>query len=81
MKPTLMAAAGAVVLLTAGAAGYAYWKLNSNIRSVDINRQLGTARPPASTDGSSSTSVKNARTCSAAGEKTIACTPVITSRA
>jgi hypothetical protein len=37
--------------------------------------------PPASTDGRSSTSAKNARTRSASGEKTIACTPVITCRA
>ena len=34
--------------------------------------------PPASTDDRPSTSRKNARTCSASGEKTIACMPVIT---
>src|SRR5215470_10297006 len=37
--------------------------------------------PPASTDRMPSTSAKNARTFSAAGENTIACIPVITARA
>ncbi|MDH6123389.1 LCP family protein [Kitasatospora sp. GP82] len=41
-----------VIVLAGGVAGYAYWKLNDNIKSVDINSQLGTARPPAATDGS-----------------------------
>ncbi|GAA2750900.1 LCP family protein [Kitasatospora cinereorecta] len=41
-----------LVLLAAGVGGYAYWKLNSNLKSVDINGQLGSARPPAATDGS-----------------------------
>ncbi|WP_371499152.1 LCP family protein [Kitasatospora sp. NBC_00374] len=44
--------ATALVLLAAGAAGYAYLKLNGNIRSVDIDGTLGEARPPAATDGS-----------------------------
>ncbi|WP_354642328.1 LCP family protein [Kitasatospora camelliae] len=41
-------------LLLAGlaTAGLAYWKLNGNLKSVDIDGQLGSARPPASTDGS-----------------------------
>ncbi|MGW3039211.1 LCP family glycopolymer transferase [Kitasatospora sp. NPDC001159] len=42
----------ALVVLGGGAAGYAYLKLNGNIRSVDIDGRLGDARPPAATDGS-----------------------------
>ncbi|MFF1903119.1 LCP family protein [Kitasatospora sp. NPDC058218] len=42
----------ALVVLGAGAAGYAYFKLNGNIKSVDIDARLGTARPPSATDGS-----------------------------
>ncbi|WP_405361362.1 LCP family protein [Kitasatospora sp. NBC_00085] len=42
----------ALVVLGTGAAGYAYFKLNGNIKSVDINARLGTARPPSATDGS-----------------------------
>ncbi|MGE7434738.1 LCP family protein [Kitasatospora sp. NPDC001175] len=41
-----------LLVLGGAAAGYAYWKLNRNIKGVDINAQLGTARPPAATDGS-----------------------------
>ncbi|MDH6575651.1 LCP family protein [Kitasatospora sp. MAP5-34] len=41
-----------LLVVGAGAAGYAYWRLNRNIKSVDINAQLGSSRPPASTDGS-----------------------------
>lgn len=37
--------AGALVLSVAGA-GWAYWHLNQNIRSVDINSALGDDRPP-----------------------------------
>jgi len=51
LRITLLTLAGLLVVGT-GAAGYAYWKLNGNIKSVDINSQLGTARPPAATDGS-----------------------------
>ncbi|WP_431680533.1 LCP family protein [Kitasatospora sp. KL5] len=40
-----------LLLAGAGAAGYAYWKLNGNIRSVDIDTQLGPGRPPASVGG------------------------------
>ncbi|MGR3870376.1 LCP family protein [Streptomyces graminifolii] len=36
--------AGALVL-GAGAAGWAYWHLNNNIKSVDIDSALGTGRP------------------------------------
>src|SRR5215469_33493 len=43
--------AGAVVV-GGSAAGVAYWKLDGNLKSVDINAQLGTDRPSASTDGS-----------------------------
>ncbi|MFE2725297.1 LCP family protein [Kitasatospora sp. NPDC059327] len=42
----------ALVVLGAGAAGYAYLKLDGNIKSVDIDARLGSARPPAATDGS-----------------------------
>ncbi|MFJ1794155.1 LCP family protein [Kitasatospora griseola] len=42
----------AVVLVAAGLGGLAYWKLNRNLHGVDISGQLGSARPPASTDGS-----------------------------
>ncbi|WP_083974770.1 LCP family protein [Kitasatospora mediocidica] len=41
-----------LVLVGGGAAGYAYWKLNGNIKSVDIDAQLGTGRPVAPNDGS-----------------------------
>ncbi|MGK4582982.1 LCP family protein [Kitasatospora sp. HPMI-4] len=47
-----MFALAGVLVLGGAAAGYAYWKLNRNIKSVDINAQLGTGRPPAATDGS-----------------------------
>ncbi|RKE21142.1 LCP family protein [Streptomyces sp. TLI_171] len=40
-----------LVVVGAALGGIAYWKLNGNIRSVDISGQLGTARPPASTGG------------------------------
>lgn len=40
-----------VLLVAAGFGGFAYWKLNHNIRSVDVNSLLGNARPPASTHG------------------------------
>ncbi|MFF9643914.1 LCP family protein [Kitasatospora aureofaciens] len=42
----------ALVVLGGGAAGWAYLKLNGNIKSVDIDSRLGDARPPAATDGS-----------------------------
>ncbi|MQS14023.1 LytR family transcriptional regulator [Streptomyces kaniharaensis] len=42
----------ALVVLGAGAAVYAYFRLNGNIKSVDIDARLGGARPPAATDGS-----------------------------
>ncbi|MFI6443063.1 LCP family protein [Kitasatospora sp. NPDC050543] len=42
----------ALVVLGAGAAGYAYWRLNANIKSVDINARLGASRPPSATGGS-----------------------------
>ncbi|WP_286256265.1 LCP family protein [Streptomyces graminofaciens] len=34
-----------VLVLGAGGAGWAYWKLNDNIKSVDINSALGDDRP------------------------------------
>ncbi|MFD7412810.1 LCP family protein [Kitasatospora purpeofusca] len=42
----------ALVVLGAGAAGYAYLRLDGNIKSVDIDGRLGTSRPPTATDGS-----------------------------
>ncbi|WP_055588188.1 LCP family protein, partial [Streptacidiphilus griseoplanus] len=41
----------AVLLVAAGFGGFAYWKLNHNITSVDLDSLLGSARPPASTNG------------------------------
>ncbi|MER8222005.1 LCP family protein [Streptomyces sp. NPDC094143] len=35
-----------LLVLAAGAAGWAYWHLNSNITSVDIDHALGDNRPP-----------------------------------
>src|SRR3954452_5040817 len=35
-----------LLVLTAGAAGWAYWHLDSNIKSVDIDNALGDDRPP-----------------------------------
>ncbi|MBV2151976.1 LCP family protein [Kitasatospora sp. SUK 42] len=49
---TVACASAALVVLGGGAAGYAYVKLNGNIKSVDINARLGDARPPAATNGS-----------------------------
>jgi len=51
LRITLFALA-AVVLVAAGLGGLAYWKLNRNLHGVDISGQLGSARPPAATDGS-----------------------------
>lgn len=42
----------ALVLAGAGTAGYVYWRWNSNIKSVDIDSQLGSNRPSAPTNGS-----------------------------
>jgi len=41
----------AVVLLCAGTAGYLYWRLNRNIRTVNISAALGSDRPAASSTG------------------------------
>lgn len=38
-----------VLVLAAGAAGWAYWQLNDNIKSVDINSALGDNRPAKAT--------------------------------
>jgi LCP family protein required for cell wall assembly len=49
---TLLAwATAAVLVICGGTGGYLYWKLNSNIKTVDINAALGTDRPAASTTG------------------------------
>jgi LCP family protein required for cell wall assembly len=44
--------AAGLVLLGGAGAGYLYFKLNGNIRSVDIDGQLGTDRPGALDNGS-----------------------------
>ncbi|MCT9081687.1 LCP family protein [Streptomyces fulvoviolaceus] len=48
-RPRLLKAAGltlaGALVLGIGAAGWAYWHLNSNIKSVDINSALGDDRP------------------------------------
>ncbi|GAA4864484.1 LCP family protein [Kitasatospora terrestris] len=51
LRIALFSLAGLLVL-AAAVGGVAYWKLNGNLKSVDINAQLGTGRPPAATDGS-----------------------------
>ncbi|WP_016824988.1 LCP family protein [Streptomyces viridosporus] len=53
LKATGLVLAGALVL-GAGAAGWAYWRLNDNIRSVDINSALGDDRPAKAPDTPSS---------------------------
>ncbi|MFF2954477.1 LCP family protein [Kitasatospora sp. NPDC057965] len=45
-------AVAALTVLGAGAAGYAYLRLDGNLKSVDIDARLGTARPAAAVDGS-----------------------------
>ncbi|MEV7343131.1 LCP family protein [Streptomyces sp. NPDC093544] len=45
LKAAGIVLAGALVLSAAGA-GWIYWHLNQNIRSVDINSALGDDRPP-----------------------------------
>jgi LCP family protein required for cell wall assembly len=45
LKAAGLTLAGALVLAI-GTAGWAYWHLNSNIKSVDINSALGDDRPP-----------------------------------
>ncbi|MFF4866179.1 LCP family protein [Streptomyces sp. NPDC001231] len=42
-----------VLVLGVAAAGFAYWHLNQNIKSVDINSALGDDRPPGSRTGPS----------------------------
>ncbi|MFK4101393.1 LCP family protein [Streptomyces sp. NPDC019531] len=48
-RPALLKAAGltlvGILVLGIGTAGWAYWHLNSNIKSVDINSALGDDRP------------------------------------
>lgn len=56
LKITGFSLAGLLVL-GAGAAGWAYWQLNDNIRGVDINSALGDDRPagPVTTEDPSAT--------------------------
>ncbi|MFF8725493.1 LCP family protein [Streptomyces sp. NPDC015171] len=58
LKAAGLALAGVLVLGTA-AAGYAYWHLNNNIKSVDIDSALGDNRPARATT-SAGTSVRTA---------------------
>jgi LCP family protein required for cell wall assembly len=53
LKAAGLALAG-VLVLGAGTAGWAYWHLNGNIKSVDINSALGADRPPKAVTGPSS---------------------------
>jgi LCP family protein required for cell wall assembly len=52
LRRTVVCTVAGLLVIGGGAAGYAWWKLNGNITSVDINSQLGSGRPPASTNGS-----------------------------
>lgn len=75
LRRTVVCAVAGLLAVGGSAAGYAYWKLNGNIRSVDINGQLGTARPPASTNGSFNVLVlgsdsRNGRNADLAGGET-----------
>ncbi|GAA3771675.1 LCP family protein [Streptomyces phyllanthi] len=49
-----------VLVLGAGAAGWAYWQLNDNIKSVDINSALGDDRPAAAVSSPSPSSSASA---------------------
>ncbi|MFF5469564.1 LCP family protein [Streptomyces achromogenes] len=51
LRATAWTAAGVVVLGGAGA-GFVYFKLNGNLRSVDLNQALGTDRPEKIDNGS-----------------------------
>lgn len=61
-------AAGVVVLGGTGA-GYLYFKLNGNIRSVDINQALGNDRPSKAADGSENILVLGSDTRSGGNRK------------
>ncbi|WP_129306557.1 LCP family protein [Streptomyces sp. L2] len=65
---TAWAAAGVVVLGGTGA-GYLYFKLNGNLKSVDINGALGTHRPAKVDNGSENILVLGSDTRSGANKK------------
>ncbi|MFD4526012.1 LCP family protein [Streptomyces sp. NPDC058470] len=65
---TAWVAAGIVVLGGTGA-GYLYFKLNGNIKSVDINQVLGTDRPAKVDNGSENILVLGSDTRSGSNEK------------
>ncbi|MFE6483321.1 LCP family protein [Streptomyces sp. NPDC057757] len=65
---TAWVAAGIVVLGGTGA-GYLYFKLNGNIKSVDINQALGTDRPTKVDNGSENILVLGSDTRSGSNEK------------
>ncbi|WP_405552781.1 LCP family protein [Streptomyces sp. NBC_01171] len=65
---TAWTAAGVVVLAGAGA-GYVYFKLNGNIRSIDINQVLGRDRPAKADNGSQNILVLGSDTRDGANRK------------
>ncbi|MFE9453298.1 LCP family protein [Streptomyces sp. NPDC006739] len=65
---TAWTAAGVIVLGGTGA-GYVYFKLNGNIRSVDINSALGSDRPTKADNGSQNILVLGSDTRSGANRK------------
>ncbi|MFF0226688.1 LCP family protein [Streptomyces sp. NPDC004629] len=65
---TAWTAAGIVVLGGTGA-GYVYFKLNGNIKSVDINQALGTDRPTKADNGSENILVLGSDSRSGSNEK------------
>jgi LCP family protein required for cell wall assembly len=68
LRITAWTAAGVVVLGGAGA-GYVYYRLNGNIKSVDINQALGTDRPPEVDNGSENILVLGSDSRSGANKK------------
>ncbi|MER5911797.1 LCP family protein [Streptomyces sp. NPDC001982] len=68
LQATAWTAAGIVVLGGVGV-GYMYFKLNGNIKSVDINQALGTDRPTKADNGSENILVLGSDTRSGANKK------------
>ncbi|WP_055525668.1 LCP family protein [Streptomyces graminilatus] len=61
--------AAAIVVLGGSGLGYVYFKLNGNIKSIDINRALGTDRPTDVDNGSEDILVLGSDTRSGANRK------------
>ncbi|MGW0084431.1 LCP family protein [Streptomyces sp. NPDC003393] len=68
LTATVWAAAGIVVLGGTGA-GYLYFKLNDNLKTVDINQALGTDRPGKADNGSENILVLGSDTRSGGNRK------------